>query len=133
VIYIDVHEHIQHDQAELARAVSRLSTSGWIVVLSPAFPFLYSAFDAAISHFRRYTQPMLRAISPAGVVEEVSFYLDSVSLIASAANCAILRQSLPTFGQVRTWDRFMVPLSHFLDPLIGNAFGRSVVIVWKKA
>lgn len=130
VIYVDVLEHIEDDRGELAAALARLRPGGRIVVLSPAYQFLYSEFDRAIGHFRRYKAKQLRAITPPGARVKASFYLDSVGMIASAANKLLLRQSMPGRGQVLTWDRLMVPLSRLIDPLVGRSFGRSVVVVW---
>ena len=96
------------------------------------YPFLYSEFGRAIGHYRRYTKGMLRHLTPAGTRIEAEFYLDSVGMLASAANRALLRQSLPTL-QVLFWDRALVPLSRLLDPLTRRSFGRSVVTVWRKA
>ena len=132
VIYIDVLEHIEHDRAELTDVLARLRPGGRIVVLSPSYQFLYSEFDKAIGHFRRYTKTMLRALTPNGAREQASFYLDSVGMMASAANKFMLRQAMPGRSQVLTWDRLMVPLSRLIDPLVGRSFGRSVVMVWQK-
>lgn len=132
VLYVDVLEHIADDHAELAEAARRLRPCGRIVVLSPAWPFLYSEFDKAIGHHRRYTKRMLRALTPDGTMIETAFYLDAVGMLASAANKLLLRQRLPTLRQVLLWDRAMVPLSRLLDPLTGRSFGRSVVTVWRK-
>lgn len=132
VIYIDVLEHIEHDRAELAGVLARLRPGGRIVVLSPAYQFLYSEFDKAIGHFRRYTKTVLRDLTPSGARVQTSFYLDSVGMMASAANKFMLRQALPGRKQVLTWDRLMVPLSRLIDPLVGRSFGRSVVMVWLK-
>ncbi len=132
VVYVDVLEHIEDDRGELRLAAERLRPGGRIVVLSPAFPFLYSEFDRAIGHYRRYTRRMLRAIAPPGLAEIDSRYLDGAGLLASAANRLLLRQAMPSKAQVLTWDRLMVPASRLLDPLILHAFGRSVVMVWVK-
>ncbi len=59
VLYIDVLEHIEDDRAELARAAARLKPGGALIVLAPAHPFLFTPFDAAIGHFRRYTHASL--------------------------------------------------------------------------
>ena len=63
-LYVDVLEHIEDDRGELAAIAQRLREGGRIVVLSPAYSFLYSEFDRAIGHFRRYTKGMLRTITP---------------------------------------------------------------------
>src|SRR5262249_50718587 len=54
ILYLDVLEHISDDEAEVRRASRRLAIGGRLIILSPAFPLLYSSFDAAIGHFRRY-------------------------------------------------------------------------------
>lgn len=132
-LYVDVLEHIEDDQGELTEVAERLRAGGRIVVLSPAYPFLYSEFDRAIGHFRRYTKAMLRRLAPPGMQVEAEFYLDGVGMLASLANKAMLRQAQPSLRQVLFWDRVLVPLSRALDPLTGRRFGRSVVTVWQKA
>jgi hypothetical protein len=62
-----------------------------------------------------------------------AFYLDSVGLLASAANRLLLKQSLPTARQIQVWDNFMVPCSRLLDPLTGYLAGKSVVAVWERS
>ena len=131
-LYVDVLEHIEDDCGELAGVAGRLRSGGRIVVLSPAYPFLYSEFDRAIGHFRRYTKAMLRQLAPPGMQVEAEFYLDGVGMLASLANKAMLRQTQPSLRQVLFWDRVLVPVSRLLDPLTGRRFGRSVVTVWRK-
>lgn len=132
VVYIDVLEHIEDDGDELQRAIQMLRPGGHLVVLSPAFQFLYSPFDASIGHVRRYDRARLRAIAPKGAQEVTIRYLDSVGLLASLANRLLLRAGMPTQGQVLTWDRLMVPVSRWVDPMIGYTFGKSIFAVWKR-
>lgn len=135
VLYVDVLEHIEEDTAELRRAASLLRPGGFCVVLSPAYPFLYTSFDHALGHFRRYTAGTLAAAAkPVETLRpERLFYLDSVGLLASLANKLFLKQSLPTAKQILFWDRRMIPLSRaLLDPLTGYRTGRSVIGVWRK-
>jgi SAM-dependent methyltransferase len=132
IIYIDVLEHIEDDRAEFASAAQRLVSGGMLVVLGPAYNFLYSDFDSAVGHYRRYTRSSLRRINEGQLIEIDSFYLDSFGLLASLANKIFLRQKLPTESQIQTWDKYLVPLSRRLDPFVLRAFGRSAVCVWKK-
>jgi SAM-dependent methyltransferase len=133
IIYIDVLEHIEDDREELNRAASRLRPGGHVIVLSPAHQYLFSAFDAAIGHFRRYNRQMLRGLSPAGLRVESMRYLDSAGLILSAANALVLRQSMPTKTQLRFWDHWIVPISRVVDRLFLYAVGKSIVGIWAKA
>lgn len=132
ILYIDVLEHIDDDRAEIVRAFARLRPGGRIVVLCPAWQFLFSPFDKAVGHFRRHTKTSLRRVAGTPMVEVAAFYMDSVGMLASMANKVALRQSMPTRSQVRFWDRVIVPVSRLVDRLVLRSFGKSVVIVWTK-
>ncbi len=132
ILYIDVLEHIENDAAELSRAAAHLSPGGKLIVLSPAHQWLFSEFDRSIGHHRRYTRATLSALKPPGLELVRCFYLDAVGLLASAANRCLLRQSLPTAGQIALWDSVMIPLSRVTDPLIARSLGKTVVAIWAK-
>jgi SAM-dependent methyltransferase len=130
VLYLDVLEHIEDDRAELARAAAHLAPGGALIVLAPAHPFLYTPFDKAIGHFRRYTRASLVAAAPAGLELRRCWMLDSVGYFASLANRLLLQSAMPTARQIAVWDRLMVPPSRWLDPATGHRFGKSIVAVW---
>ena len=132
ILYIDVLEHIEHDREELERAAALLAPNGALIVLSPAFPFLFSDFDRSVGHFRRYTARSLAAVMPARLRRVRLHYLDSVGFLASLANRALLRQSMPTAAQIGLWDGWMVPVSRLVDPLFSRLFGRSVIAVYER-
>lgn len=133
ILYVDVLEHIADDAEELARAASHLAAGGRLIVVAPAHAFLFSPFDAAIGHYRRYSRRTLRAAAPPDLDEERVFYLDAAGCLASAANRFLLRQSMPTARQVRIWDSILVPASERIDPLLRHRLGKTVVGVWRKA
>jgi len=127
---VDVLEHIEDDRGELSRAAAHLRPGGRLVVLSPAHQSLFSPFDAAIGHFRRYDRPMLGALTPTGLRVERMRYLDCAGLLLSAANRLLLRRSMPTEGQLRFWDRWVVPISRVCDRLLWYGAGKTVLAVW---
>jgi Methyltransferase domain len=132
VIYIDVLEHIEKDAEELRRAAARLINGGTIVVLSPAHQSLYTAFDKAIGHYRRYDRRSLSALTPAGTTLVDLRYLDSTGLWLSLGNRLLLRSSSPTVAQVTLWDSWFIPISRRLDPLTGHRLGKSILAVWRR-
>jgi SAM-dependent methyltransferase len=132
ILYVDVLEHIEGDRAEAALAFRHLAPGGHLIILSPAHPFLFTPFDKAIGHWRRYTKKSLAAISPAGSRRVRWRYLDAVGFFASLANRLMLSQSMPTARQLWVWDRLMVPVSRLADPLFFFAFGKSVLGVWRR-
>ncbi len=132
VLYVDVLEHILDDRGELARAARHLRPAGHLLVLAPAHPWLFSPFDQAIGHFRRYTRGDLLRLSPPGLRVVRSFYLDSVGLLASLANRLLLRQAHPSASQIAFWDSYLVPCSKILDRLVLGRLGKSTVCVWQR-
>jgi hypothetical protein len=131
-IYIDVLEHIDQDQIELEAASARLCAGGHLIVLSPAFHFLYSPFDRSIGHYRRYDKKMFQALTPANCRIENLRYLDSIGMATSLMNRFLLSQSMPTVGQIKFWDRYLIPISRLMDRAFGYRFGRSLLGVWAK-
>lgn len=132
LLYIDVLEHIADDRGELARAAEALAPGGHLVVLSPAHNWLFSPFDRAIGHHRRYSRRGLRALTPESLELVRLVYLDSVGLLASLGNRLLLRSPMPTAAQVRLWDRVLIRLSRRLDPMLAYGVGKSVMGVWQR-
>jgi len=130
VLYIDVLEHIADDAAELNRAAGYLVPHGNLVVLAPAHRFLFSEFDAAIGHYRRYNAVSLTAVTPPRCRLRTCFLLDSVGFFASLANRFLLAATTPTPVQIAFWDKVLVPVSRVLDNVTAHKFGKSIVAVW---
>jgi SAM-dependent methyltransferase len=130
VFYIDVLEHIADDAAELNCAAAHLAPDGNLVVLAPAHQFLFSEFDAAIGHHRRYNAVSLTAVTPPHCRLRTCFMLDSVGFFASLANRFMLAATTPTPRQIAFWDKVLVPVSRVLDNVTAHKFGKSIVAVW---
>lgn len=133
ILYIDVLEHIEADAEELRRATGHLKPDGVLVVLAPAYQWLYSAFDRAIGHYRRYTARTLAMAAPDTLSLETLLYLDAVGLLVSLGNRLFLRRSLPNAAQIWVWDRVCVPCSRRVDALLGYRVGKTVLGVWRKS
>lgn len=132
ILYIDVLEHIESDREEISKAAALLNNGGHLIVLSPAFQFLYNPFDKAIGHYRRYNKRMLRQLTPHTLKLLHCRYYDSAGYFAALVNKLLLRQKYPTAKQVLFWDRWIIPVSRITDKLLFNSFGKSIISVWKK-
>jgi SAM-dependent methyltransferase len=132
VLYIDVLEHIEDDAREIAIAARRLEAGGHLIALSPAHQWLFSPFDSAIGHHRRYATASCRKLTVPELRLVALRYLDSVGMLASAANKLLLRASTPTKEQILLWDQFMVPVSRWLDPVIKYCLGKSILSIWQR-
>ncbi|QDV34062.1 class I SAM-dependent methyltransferase [Tautonia plasticadhaerens] len=132
VLYIDVMEHIGRDAEELDRASALLRPGGHVAVLSPAHQWLFTPFDRAIGHHRRYSKRSLAALTPPGLEPVRLDYLDSAGLLASLGNRLVLRSAMPGPRQVAFWDRYLVRASRVLDPMLGHHVGKSVLGIWRR-
>lgn len=132
ILYLDVLEHIADDVGELRRAQSHLRAGGYLIVLAPAYPFLFSPMDTKVGHHRRYTRARLRAITPSLCVLARLNNLDSAGLLASLANRFVLRAERMSPGQVAVWDGALVPVSRVLDGMLGHRLGKSLLAVWRR-
>ena len=132
VLYMDVLEHIEDDAGEVARAAKRLRPGGHVIALSPAHQWLFTPFDEAIGHFRRYTRKTFGALKSPDLDVVRLDYLDSVGMLASLGNRLVLNRSMPNPKQISAWDKLMVPVSKVVDPILGYSLGKSVFAVWRK-
>ena len=130
ILYVDVLEHIEQDAAEVRLAAARLKPGGRLIILCPAHQSLFSPFDKQIGHFRRYDATMMRALTAPGLTLRKVRYLDSAGYLLSLGNRLLLRASMPTAGQILTWDRLFVPISRLTDVLTAGRVGKSVLAIW---
>lgn len=132
IIYIDVLEHIEDDKTEARLATDHLRAGGTLVVLAPAHQWLFTPFDEALGHYRRYDLNGMLGTMPENLECIRVGYLDCVGLLASLGNRLFLKSEMPSRRQIALWDGVMVPLSRLLDPVLHYSVGKSVLGVWQK-
>jgi SAM-dependent methyltransferase len=130
VIAINVLEHIDDDVGAL-RALTRMTEPGGTLVLwVPAYMRLYGDFDRAVGHVRRYTPAtMTAAIRNAGLAPEL---VKPVNLLGGIAWWVTVRRGgvgAPNPRLVRTYDRFVVPVTRAVERRLRPPFGQSVLAV----
>jgi 2-polyprenyl-3-methyl-5-hydroxy-6-metoxy-1,4-benzoquinol methylase len=131
ILYIDVIEHIEKDAEELMLAKKYLAKGGHLIVLVPAYNYLFSPFDKAIGHHRRYNKKMLLQAAPQGLKLVSLYYLDSLGVLMSFVNKLLLKQRYPTRSQILFWDRLIIPTSRLVDQVVFRSFGKSLIGIWK--
>src|SRR5262249_36116706 len=132
ILYIDVLEHIADDQVAVAAAAEKFRRGGHLIALSPAFPLLFSPFDAALGHYRRYTLASILGLAHGTLSPVRVRYLDAVGFLVSLSNRLAFKVSHPTGKVIRFWDRVLVPISRVVDPLLGYLIGRSILCIWQR-
>ena len=132
IMYIDVLEHIENDKYEVKIASSKIQKNGKIIILCPAYNFLYSRLDYSVGHYRRYTKDQLFNLFDKEKFELQGFYLDSIGIIANLLNKYLIKSSSPTKIQYFIFNYLIIPISIVTDKLFNYSFGRSVVVIAKK-
>lgn len=74
LLMFDVLEHIEDESAFLQSVKFHLAPSGTLLINVPAHPFLFSAYDRAAGHCRRYSRDAL-----ARVVEQNGFRIRAIT------------------------------------------------------
>ena len=74
VCSFDVFEHIKNDEKAVLEAYRVLKKGGLLLLMVPAFNFLYSAHDRALLHYRRYNKKKLYKLLKIFKYEYLSYW-----------------------------------------------------------
>lgn len=134
VVCMNVLEHIEDDRLALAHMLSLTKPGGTLFLLVPAHQALFSPFDTAGGHFRRYNRRGMRELfsraAGPGVFSLEQFYFNT---IGAAGYWAVYRllQKPPRGGadsEIGWFDRAVVPWQRRLEPR-WSPFGLSLVSI----
>lgn len=117
VIALDLLEHLERDAAGLLEFARITRPGGYVMINVPAFALLFSDWDQAVGHQRRYRKQMVRALAETAGLEIIF-----INYVNSAPFFPIL-----IYRQIRT--RFKIGKSHRLeDQLPPSWFNR--LLLW---
>lgn len=131
---LNVLEHIDDDEGTIALWFRKLRPNGKLLVYVPAFQSLYSSMDKKVGHFRRYLKADLSAkLSRAGFDPTTVRYTDSIGFFASL----VYKYAGSDTGEInrealRFYDKYVYPLSGFLDIFAHGFLGKNVFAICRK-
>ena len=97
VVLCSILEHVRDDQRLLEKVSCSLAPEGYIVILVPAYPSLYSVFDRAVHHYRRYSaRDLVRKLRIEGFSIERLSYWNLVSIPIAIFSSLIGRNIYPS-------------------------------------
>ncbi|BBO79514.1 hypothetical protein DSCO28_00800 [Desulfosarcina ovata subsp. sediminis] len=132
VIYVNVLEHIENDEKELAHIHEVLKPGGHALIFVPALPFLFSNFDRQVGHFRRYLKKNLICLS-----EKIGFkpvkarYFDFAGIIPWFLLFVLLKQTL-TGKNVNYYDKYIIPINRIFEKIISPPIGKNILLIIQK-
>ncbi len=128
IFALNVVEHIKDDQLAIDNCKKLLRPSGRLLILVPAWQWLYNHFDEALEHYRRYDRQSLSALfSRAGLKVERSQYFNAVGMLGWFVTGRLMKRRVIPGGQMKLYNR-LVPIIKIIDRLVMNRVGLSVIV-----
>lgn len=133
IIYVNVLEHIEDDEAELAMIYKTLDTGGKCFIFVPALMSLYGKFDRKIGHFRRYTKKEIEEkFITAGFKIVKSKYFDLAGILPWFVKYKILKSESLESGAVTLYDKIVVPITNKFETFLPIPIGKNLLIIGEK-
>ena len=116
ILYMDVLEHIEDDEKEIDKALKQLNSGGNLIFFVPAYQFLYSDFDKAIGHIKRYNKKFFLSFKKDENITIIELkYIDSIGFFIAVLNKLFNKDNKESIGLgVKIWDR-LIFLSKIMD------------------
>jgi SAM-dependent methyltransferase len=134
VIYVNVLEHVEKDEAELQLVARSLAPGGRLFLFVPALQWLYGSFDRQVGHRRRYTRGGLAAkCERAGFRVVKSAYFDAAGVLPWWVKYRVLRSEKMEPAAVEFYDRVCVPVVRRIEALVPPPLGKNVLLVAEKS
>ena len=130
VVSVNVLEHIDDDDAALRGLHSLLAPGGTLCLFVPALPQLFSDFDRAVGHHRRYTRDGLeRVVAEAGFDTIRADYFDAPGVAAWLVMCRLLGRTEFRRGAIDLYDRWIVPITRALETRARPPIGKNLLLI----
>jgi len=132
VFALNVVEHIFDDRAAIANCYKLLNPGGHLIILVPAYQWLYNNFDRELEHYRRYSRRGLESLLLSCDFSIYhSQYYNAAGIAGWFVSGNMEHHKIIPASQIRLFNKLVVFFKLF-DKLIFNSFGLSVIAVGKK-
>jgi len=132
ILYMNVLEHIKDHEKEINFAISKLYRNGFLIILVPAHQKLFTEFDKAVGHYRRYSMNFFKKKFKNSILEKLIF-LDFFGYFLYFFNNLFLKKEVyPSKFKILIWDKIFTPITIVVDFLIRYKFGKNILCIYKK-
>ena len=136
VLSIGVLGFIPNYQKALDNMINILQPGGHLLLFLPAFSWLKTDIDNISGQVYRYNCGAVRTMLAKHSVEIMKLhYFNSIGAVGTFCNKIVRHKSLEDkifTKQMDVFDKYLVPIAKFVDPITRNVFGQSVIAVIKK-
>jgi len=133
IMYLNVLEHIEDDENEIFEAFKKLNKNGNLIILVPAHNKLYSKFDKAIGHVKRYEIEFFKNFVVKNSKLKKMIFLDSMGYFLYYLNKIFFKEEIyPSKFKIFLWDKLFTPITFFLDKILLNKCGKNILYIIQK-
>lgn len=132
VFALNVVEHIEDDQLAIKNAKLLLAPGGNLIILVPAYQWLYNRFDKELFHFRRYSRSKLNSLFKKENLHILtSFHFNAAGIAGWYVSGKLQKNKTIPKGQMGLYNK-LVPVFRLIDRVLFRRIGLSVITVAKK-
>ena len=115
---LNVVEHIEDDSLAITNAAKFLVKGGNLIILVPAYQWLYNNFDQELYHFRRYNKAGLEQLFRACDLKATrSFYFNALGMAGWFFSGKLMKKKIIPGSQIRFYN-LVIPLAKLIDTLL---------------
>jgi len=128
IFLLNVIEHIEDDNLSIKNCKYLLKPGGHLILLAPAYPWLFGTFDKQLGHFRRYTIKKL-----SDLLEKQHFEISSGSYFNITGIAGwflygkIFRRRMLGKAEMSAFNS-IVPFAKLTDRILAKKAGLSIII-----
>jgi 2-polyprenyl-3-methyl-5-hydroxy-6-metoxy-1,4-benzoquinol methylase len=128
VFLLNVIEHIEDDEMAVKNCNYLLKSGGHLILLSPAYSWLYCTFDKQLGHFRRYSLKHLKGLlKKEGLSLLSGNYFNFTGIVGWFFFGKIMNKKMLSSGEMSAFNK-IVPIAKIIDKLFGRSFGLSLIV-----
>ncbi|TAL51508.1 MAG: class I SAM-dependent methyltransferase [Chitinophagaceae bacterium] len=132
ILLLNVIEHLQNDSAAIQNCLYLLKPGGHLIVLAPAYQWLYCNFDKELGHHRRYTlKSMLLKFKTNDIQVVRKIYFNFLGIAGWLVFGKIFGKKILGSNEMSAFNK-LVSLAKVMDKLIFNKAGLSVIVIGVK-
>jgi len=132
VFLLNVIEHLEDDAIAMENCRFLLKKGGHLIILAPAYSFLFCGFDKELGHYRRYSMKKLISIFPQQSFKILhTQYFNFIGIAGWFIFGKLLNRKMIGSGEMSAFNK-LVPFLKLVDHIIFKKSGLSVIVIGKK-
>jgi SAM-dependent methyltransferase len=132
VFALNVVEHIEDDSLAISNCNKLLKSGGHLIILVPAYQFLYNQFDKELFHFKRYVKKEVVKLFIKNNFKIInSFYFNALGIVGWFIFGSIAKNKTIPSAQMNFYNKIIF-VAKIIDLIVLKRIGLSTIVIGKK-